>query len=293
MSREYTMYLVDAFTSTPYYGNPAGVVLVDYQLAEEEMQKIAKEINVSETAFVESLDREEFRVRFFTPVEEVDLCGHATIATFHTLAKKGYIHSIPMGEKSVFQHTKAGRLEVKLYYNFGRIQKVIMEQAEGEDFGPVQNIPLLLEAIGLEKEDLGLEGLPLIPRKCSTGLKDMFVPVKNQEILSKITLNVEKSIELSKVEDAFSIHAFTEKEGFFYQRNFCPILGINEEAATGTSTGALLFYLQKEGIFMDSTLQAKQGLEMGRPSDIFAKYENNKIYVGGEAAIVLEGIIHV
>lgn len=293
MSRQYTVYLVDAFTTKKYSGNPAGVVLHEGDLSEKEMQKIAREINVSETAFVESLDKEEFQVRFFTPVEEVDLCGHATIATFYTLGSKGYIHGINKGVKTIYQHTKAGKLAVRLRYHKGSLQDVTMEQSPGEDFGPVENMELLAEAMGISVEYLGFPQGNIPPRKVSTGLKDMMVPVKSRKVLSSITLNKEAAISLSKKEDALSIHAFVQDGTHWYQRNFCPILGIDEEAATGTSTGAMLHYLLTQGVLKNPEVRARQGLEMNRPSDILAMEEKGTIYVGGKAAVVIEGVIHV
>ncbi len=97
------IFQVDAFTDKSFRGNPAGVVPDARLLTAEQMQKIANEMNLSETAFVIPVNDELFQVRFFTPICEVDLCGHATIATFFLLAKKGYIKSIQNGIKTVYQ----------------------------------------------------------------------------------------------------------------------------------------------------------------------------------------------
>jgi PhzF family phenazine biosynthesis protein len=106
---------IDAFTKTPFQGNPAGVVLRAEGFTSEQMQRIAREMNLSETAFVvKRRDGRIFSVRFFTPGKEVNLCGHATIATFHALAETGEIPpSTPYTE--VIQETKVGRLPVRIY----------------------------------------------------------------------------------------------------------------------------------------------------------------------------------
>ena len=84
-------YVVNAFTDKPFNGNPAGVVLEADDLNRNLMQKIAAELKCSETAFVSTSKNATFRVHFFSPLKEVDLCGHATIATFYTMAKSGIL----------------------------------------------------------------------------------------------------------------------------------------------------------------------------------------------------------
>ena len=111
---EINIYQVDAFSDKPFGGNPAGVVPDAKQLSYDDMQNIAKEMNLSETAFVIPIDKNNYQVKFFTPIKEVDFCGHATIGSFYTLAHKGYLPPIYNGIK-VYQETKAGRLAVEIF----------------------------------------------------------------------------------------------------------------------------------------------------------------------------------
>ncbi|WP_281417138.1 PhzF family phenazine biosynthesis protein [Clostridium mobile] len=126
---EKIIYQVDAFTEVLYGGNPAAVVLDARGLNEEEMLKIAKEMNLSETAFVFPSDNDttEYTLRFFTTTGEVDLCGHATIASFFLLGTKGLIQG-NNNVKVVRQKTKAGILPVELFFNNNRVQRVLMTQ---------------------------------------------------------------------------------------------------------------------------------------------------------------------
>lgn len=293
----YTFYLTDAFTNTPLQGNPAGVVLSDDHLKTEDMQKIAEELKQSETAFIKRLDKDIYEVRFFTPVEEVDLCGHATIATFWVKGAKGYIESIENGRKIIIQHTKAGALPVYLDYRNNELQKVTMEQPEVQYFGNCKNIDKLVQALGIKQEDIGIEGCELPLEYVSTGIKDLMIPVKSKEILNNIQPNFALMEELSKEENFYSYHVFTGEFPLLevYQRNFCPILGIDEESATGTSTGALLAYLDKAGVLKKKSIVANQGIEMGRPSVIYASIEEidgkEKILVGGQATTFIEGVL--
>ena len=106
------IYQVDAFSDVPFGGNPAGVVPSAEGLNDTQMLSIAKEMNLSETAFIFPLKNNEanYEVRFFTPTQEVDLCGHATIASFFTLASKGII-TAESNVKILKQKTKAGILK--------------------------------------------------------------------------------------------------------------------------------------------------------------------------------------
>ncbi len=290
---EYKFFIVDAFTNKAYQGNPAGIVIDQGELQEEDCLKIARELKMSETAFIERLDKDDYRIRYFTPVEEVDLCGHATIASFYLLASYQYIEGLEEGTKQVLARTKAGNLPIFLDYKREKIDKVTMVQARPEEGGFVRDLEKIGPLFGISPEDLGFEGLEA--EKISTGIMDLMLPLKNRQALEKLQADREKIIAFSKEEEVYSIHAFTLDGDWVYQRNFSPILGIDEEAATGTSTGALFHYLAKHRGLED--LQAKQGLEMGRESKLYASYREVKgekrITVGGQAAIVGEGVLHV
>ena len=122
--------VVDAFTETPFAGNPAGVVLDAEGLTESEMQLVAREIHHSETAFVvgKDLPDADFHVRFFTPVTEVDLCGHCDDGGLFPLAKEG--RSRKCGDTTlVSQKTKTGILPLKIEYGKKGIARVMMRQA--------------------------------------------------------------------------------------------------------------------------------------------------------------------
>ncbi|MDO5301418.1 MAG: PhzF family phenazine biosynthesis protein [Tissierellia bacterium] len=287
MSKEVQVYIADAFTGTPFGGNPAGIVIDQDQLDDREKQTLAAELKHSETAFLTELDTNIYRTDFFTPVEEVDLCGHATIASFYTLAKMGYIHGPEEGVLPVTQVTKAGKLKVYLHYKNGEVHWVEMAQPAAL-FGDKISVEKLSDTLDLPPSAIGLEGLE--PMIVSTGIRDVMVPVKERIWLESIKVDRERMIRQNEQDHFYSYHVFTMEDGVVYQRNFCPILEIDEEAATGTATGALLAYLNKfRGV---EELKAIQGLEMNRPSNISARYgSNGEIIVGGSAVIILSGVI--
>lgn len=292
------IYQVDAFSPEPFGGNPAGVVPDARGISEEDMQKIAKEMNLSETAFVIPIDKSNYQVRFFTPVEEVDLCGHATIATFYTLATMGYLAPSSEGIKTVYQETKAGRLQVDIYYENEEVTRVMMQQSTPKDLGNVKDIESLLKCFYLNKEDIGIGNEYAPPRIISTGLPDIMLPINSKEKLDNLKIDINKLIEISRELNVTGVHAFYLPEynsNVVYTRNFAPLVGINEEAATGTSNGALIYYLKSQGYVKGNEIVSIQGESMNRPSRIYCCIEDRNgtynVRVGGVARIVMEGIM--
>lgn len=295
---EVNIYQVDAFSDKPFGGNPAGVVPDAGELSDDDMQNIAKEMNLSETAFIIPIDKNSYQVRFFTPVKEVDLCGHATIGTFYTLAHKGYLPSIYNGVKKVYQETKVGKLAVEIFFNNGEIEKVVMEQATPKDLGVAKDMESLLDCFNIHKSQVGIEGKFVFPKIISTGLPEILLPIKDKDALDNLKVDFNKLANISRRSNVIGVHAFylpkkdSEK---VYTRNFAPLVGINEEAATGTANGSLIYFLKKERYVGKNKIVSIQGETLGRPSKIYCIIDegNGKcvVKVGGQARIVLEGII--
>lgn len=274
---EYKVYRVSSFTKTVEGGNPAGVILNADSLNEISMLEIASRMGYSETAFISKSKVADYKVRFFTPVEEVDLCGHATIATFNLLRD---LDILSCGTYT--QETKAGILKIIINEN-----DVFMEQ----------NKPVFADRLSLDEISscfkssilTDIEDRPI--QIVSTGLRDIMLPVKSLGILNELKPKFEKITILSKKYDASGIHAFTEDtitNANATCRNFAPRYGINEESATGTSNGALACYLNWYNNKTNSKYLFKQGDSMDKPSEIKVelKYNNytiDKVYVGGNA----------
>ncbi|HIW05960.1 MAG TPA: PhzF family phenazine biosynthesis protein [Candidatus Ignatzschineria merdigallinarum] len=290
------VFQVDAFTDQPFAGNPAGVVPEAGGLSRIERQKIANEMNLAETAFIEQLDDHYFDVKFFTPIEEVDLCGHATIASFYILASKGYIKPLEKGVKKVIQRTKIGELSVYITYENSLPSMVYMEQAAPQRFGNVINLEQLLDAFSLQKEEIGINGHEIGPEIVSTGLRDILIPVKSEAILDRLKMNKDALMAVSKENKVIGAHIYTVKEhthNVIKARNFAPIVGVDEEPATGTSNGALIYLLADEQIITDNKILVHQGESLGRESLIYCEIKDQAILVGGTAKISLEGILSI
>ena len=284
-------FIADAFSEELFGGNPAGVVVLEKEgkwLSEETMVKTAAELRYSETAFVMPLADGTFRTRYFTPAAEVDLCGHATIATFTVLREAGLI-----GLGTYVNHTMAGDLEIRVSET-----SVLMEMGAPEIKGEITSDEELARLYGIMGlPDYHVHTKALYPKMVSTGLPDIMMPVADEAALDAITPDFPALTQLSKDYNVVGVHAFCqakEENITAHARNFAPLYDIDEEAATGTSNGALTYYLRSFDL-----LAAKdeacivQGEKMGRPSVIRTSIDGEKIMVGGSAVILAEGNINL
>ncbi|MEN9389015.1 MAG: hypothetical protein RLY61_99, partial [Candidatus Parcubacteria bacterium] len=216
-----TVYLLKSFGVDETGGNPAGVVLNTENLSDNQKKDIARKVNLSETAFVEKSHNADYKVRFFTPTEEVDLCGHATIATYSLLFQKSLIKP---GQYT--QELKAGVLGIEIRDD----GMVIMEQSVPK-FAEKIEPDEITEIFG---ESIVVDQLP--PQVVSTGLRDILLPIKTREQLYSLKPNFERMSALNKKTMSIGFHAFTldtmDPQSIAHCRNFAPLYGIEEESAT-------------------------------------------------------------
>lgn len=278
-----TPFILDAFTQIPFGGNAAGVVLLDAEYPpESEMKALAARLGFSETAFVRPLPDGSVQLRYFTPTDEVELCGHATVASFHLLTLRG----ITQAGQSVLAHTKAADINVDIRED----SSVWLDMAPPQELGELtdEDCAALYAMYGLTEADAGA----LRPAMVSSGLPDIMMPVKNRDTLAALKPDMAAIAALSKKLDVTGVHVFTlGGDGVTaYVRNFAPLYGIDEEAATGTSNGALSFYLYRRSLLRpDRVNRFIQGEAMGRPSEIqsilYDRGGEVTVRVGGHAVL--------
>ena len=280
-------YIVDAFTDTAFGGNPAGVVLLGLDApfpSEKLMQQVAAELTYSETAFVQQNGPTSFTVRYFTPCSEVDVCGHATIATFGLMHKLGMIGTDVVCE----DHTLAGTLEVKVG------EQVMMQMVHPQVIVPLIDVDYLHDIMAcngnVDWNDMPVEVI-------STGLPDIIMPVGSVEGLQALKPDMDALTELSRELNVLGVHAFALSDDGYtaHVRNFAPLYGVPEESATGTANAALNYYLYRRAIVKhDQECRFKQGEAMGRPSEVVTTMrKDGLVYVGGHSAIVASGELMV
>ena len=280
------IFICDAFSSEIFKGNQAGVVILEEKEeypTETLMKNIAAELKHSETAFVKKIDNKKFKIRYFTPIEEVELCGHATISVFSALRE---LKLITNGK--YIAETLAGNLEIIVDKDF------IWMDMSSPKIEYIFNLDEIKEIYSAFNLDIAQAQKNLIPKIVNTGLSDIIIPIKNKEVLDNFIMNKEKVIELSKKYKVVGAHLFTldkNKKVTAFCRNIAPLVGIDEECATGTSNGALTHYLEDYGIISTKDINTFiQGESMGRTSTILSRYKEDgmTIQVGGNAVISFE-----
>jgi trans-2,3-dihydro-3-hydroxyanthranilate isomerase len=292
---ERRFYTLDVFTTTRFEGNPLAVVTDGDGLSQEAMLAVAREMNLSETVFVQkpTEDRALARLRIFTTREELKLAGHPVIGTWFLLAELGVVPA-QEGGVHVLQQTGAGVLPVEIRFKDGRPQRVTMTQKDAT-FRPAKlNKKALASALGLLPKDFDPK---LEPEYVSTGIFNLMVPLRNRAALAKIAMNM---VELRKLlgKSATMAYCFAGSEnGKAFSRGMLP-WELYEDAATGSAAGALGAYLVKHGKLSPAqTLNILQGEEMGRPSRIEVEVTQNgkKLVprVSGAAVKVFEGTIQI
>lgn len=279
------LYVVDAFTTQRFSGNQAGVVLLspgeDFP-AEEVMRALAGELKHSETVFVKPLEGGGFHLRYFTPADEVDLCGHATVAAFTALRERA---GLPCGEYPV--RTLAGDISIGVAEG-----SVWMDMAAPRVLRrfTTEELPALYAAYGLTVDD---KPGGLSPAVVSTGLADILLPVTSGA-LDRAVQDRAEVLRLSEGYDVVGFHLFCpDGEHTARCRNFAPRYDIDEEAATGTSNGALTWLLYEADRIKEGEENSfLQGQAMGKPSLIRSRLtlEEGKprIRVGGPAVVNLK-----
>lgn len=282
------IYVTSAFSKNNSGGNKAGVVLEKACLIRAQKMKIAEKLGYSETAFVSDSDTADFKLEYFTPAEEVPLCGHATIATFAALQKLNRLD-----KENYTIETKAGVLKIQI-----KKDGLIFMEQNCPIYFEVLNPNLLFECMDLHYID---QKLPI--QIVSTGLKDIMLPINSLEHLEKLQLNAkafEAIAKLSREKDAVGIHAFaiTEENGITATvRNFAPLYGINEESATGTANCALACYLFKYYKKMPQYV-FEQGYHLGEASQITVKMDYHgdcidSVSVGGYGYLICKKTLQV
>ncbi|RED54910.1 PhzF family phenazine biosynthesis protein [Cohnella lupini] len=297
--KQLEIYHIDAFTDVSFGGNPAGVIPEAGSLTTEEMQKIAGELNLPESVFLLPPSRPDadYRVRYFTPTEEINFCGHATVALSWLLAEKyGYLEK---GDRVALE-TNVGLVPVEWIIENNRLARVSMTQLPPRTQEIDISIERVAELVGIHPGDVD-DRYPI--RLGSTGNWHLFVPVRTRSAIDSATPQLKELGRMNKELQVSTTHLFTfDMHGEFdlYTRDFAPAIGIAEDPVTGAANGALAGYLYLEGILpeMEQTrLKVGQGHAIGRPGTLYITVTPQetapRIEVAGSAVITIEGLITI
>lgn len=297
MKNTYKIYQIDSFSNKKFFGNPAGVVYKADGLTEVDMQRIARELNNSETAFIFSSDSKEYdvHVRFFTPLREVPICGHATIAAHYVIALENNFKE----KTCIRQKTGAGILPVEIE-PIDNSYNVIMTQGKVE-FGDIidgKNLDRLVSALGIDNDDLIKEAPVQI---VSTGHSKVMIGIKDYKQLHNLRPDMKELNKLSDIINCNGYFVFTfdskEKDILLKGRMFAPAIGIEEDPVTGNANGPVGAYIVKYNLVKiendNLNFSAKQGMSIDREGTINVNVhiENSepvKVQVSGTATVVFK-----
>jgi len=303
--RTLKFYQADVFTLQPFGGNPVAVIPDAKGLTDDELQQIAREMNVSETVFVfPPTDKAAVvRLRIFTPTQEIPFAGHPVLGTFFVLAELGLIRAKEPVTR-VLQECNIGLFPVDLHAKEGRVVRVVMSQPKPEFLGAIEETEDLYKvagALGLPKYAIAEAKWPI--EVVSTGLPVLIVPVRSLTAVRSIRPDASAITDVCRRFGANGIMVFTtvtvEPYATVHTRMFAPSIGIFEDPATGSASGALGAYLVQNGVVEvgpTTEIIAEQGYEMDRPSRILIQVESDDdaiqdVKVGGHCVMVVEGTL--
>ncbi|MFW9788832.1 MAG: PhzF family phenazine biosynthesis protein [Candidatus Thorarchaeota archaeon] len=289
---------VDAFTDTPFGGNPAAVVLGADHVSEKTMYKIAREMNVRETVFISKSQVADFRFRYMTPKSEIGFSGHPTIAAFHALVQEGHIELIS-DVTMVRLETNTGVLDIEIVRNESTGRHEIQITHNKPQFMDTYDPKDYVEALGLSLADFHSPN-PL--QTVSTGTPHLMMPVSTSRSLDRIKPNWDRLKELQADSDYVSLSVFTrdtrEPTSDAQVRHFAPALGVYEDPVSGSGAGSLGSYLIRYGL-MEATypvtsIVVEQGHYVERPGKIFVEVRGDhegidQVKVSGTAVTVIKG----
>jgi trans-2,3-dihydro-3-hydroxyanthranilate isomerase len=290
----YEFLVVNSFTSLPFGGNPAAVFPNAENLSKDSMQRIAKQLNLVETVFITgtSLDQADFRLRYFTPNEELPVAGHPTIAAIRALIEVG---DIDLSQRKTFNIVTAAGKQAISIDGSNDDPVVVMKQPKPEYYPIIQDRQIIANILGITELDL-ISDLPIHP--INTGLGHIIVPVRSLKALMAIRRDIQPLRAICEQYGMREIQAFTfetyEEEADLHTRNICPREGI-EDPGCGIGNGALGAYLLKHRFKeqLNLHLKAEQGVVVNMPCliNIYGSYSKEEIdiAVGGSGIVMIKG----
>jgi trans-2,3-dihydro-3-hydroxyanthranilate isomerase len=280
-------YQVDVFTDHIFGGNPLAVFTEGQKFKEEDLQKIAREMNLSETTFIypSTKNESDFDVRIFTPSQEIPFAGHPTLGSAYVLRKYGATTKNPLR-----LNFKAGVISVSTEGD-----RSFMQHPPAQIRHELRPSKMIAEALGIQLSSLD-RNLPV--KVVTTGFPALFVPINSLSIINQIRINTQTLGKVLKPLEINMIYPFCREtlnpDNTVHSRAFAPSLGILEDPATGSVAGAMGAYWASLSNEVDMSLTIEQGYAMQRPSLIHVEVSNReiqKIRVGGQCHSVFTGLM--
>lgn len=292
------VYIVDAFATCRFGGTPIGVVPDANNMSKEDCQLIANELRVNLTAFVEPVDEDVFKTRYFTSKNELEASGQGSLALFYVLTNLGYIKAIENGVKLVYEVTRESKKKVYIYYKDYKIENLEIETSRPEIVNKAPDITNMLSAMSLSTADIGMPHKDAKAMVVNAEENTLVVPVKTREALYSYTIDEFKFKDAAKSLGVENVHLFCESEdGIYFVRNYTKDISFEEDGSSAYANAALQYYLIKNKLTTKLKAKMFQGETLNRPSRVQTRYLEDKdsafITVMGTARISLDGILNI
>lgn len=288
------MYQANAFTDKILEGSPIGIVPDAKKLREEDMKNIVKITNLNKIAFITDSTDECYSLRFFNSEQEVRSCDCATLASFYALAERGYIEEIEEGIVRVYECTEMGKRPIDIHFKDWEVEKVELCDQEPILISDDIDLNLLSQLLNINSEGIGLTDLNANPVVMFKGSKDMIVPVKTDEILNSIVVDIDKLKKHPLTHDLDKLYVFSidDEEMINY---ICFELIVKEECIYEETASGLIYYIKSNKIIKKDKFKYKNKSNKNRHSYMHCNISENKeeypIKIGGRASIYLEGVV--
>ena len=308
--KELALKQIDTFTTAPFRGNPAGIVLGADELDGVAMQRIAAEMATAETAFVQSTGSMTipWRARFFTPNCEYDFSGHSVIAVAYALVEEGLVE-LADGVTSLLVETKSGPVPIDIHFRSiasgvspgalpvevgghtaGFLERIMLSLGVSDHRDATVPLEEIADICGIDPFEVKRTGLPV--EVVRNGIVQLLVPVQHAEAVREMHPDLIRLMLMNQrigvdTTDIFTLDALNE-DAFTYSRHFSPATGLWEDIASGAGAASLASYLLRHGVITPRTMIMDQGNEIDSLARVFVEVEAEKdgkvpVRIGGLA----------
>lgn len=288
------MYQANAFTDKLFEGRPIGIVPDAKKLREEDMKNIVKLTNLNKIVFITDQEEGCYNLRFFNSEEEINACDCGTIASFYALAERGYIDGVEDGVVRVYECTEVGKRPIDIYFNDGDVNRVELCEQRPVSISDDIDLTVISRLLNIDSEDIGLINLDAKSEVMFKGSKNMIVPVKTNEILEDIVIDVEKIKMHPLMEGIDKLYAFSidNEEVINY---ICFDFTEKENCVYDDATSGLIYYIKKNKLLNKDHFMYKDKSFKHKHNYMHCEIIENKdgypIKIGGRATIYLEGVV--
>lgn len=288
------MYQANAFTDKLFEGSPIGIVPDARDLTEENMKRIVQITNLEKIAFITAGENDCYNLRFFNSQEEMVFCDCATVASFYALAERGYIKGVENGNIRVYECTEIGKKPIDIYFKDWEVDRVELCEQKPVVICNDLNLDKLSSLLKIDSSEIGISGFDIKPEITQKSLKDLIIPVKSNEALDKISINIDSMKSNPILKDIDNLYLFSiDQMDIINYVSFR--LSTKETCVSEDTTSDLMYYIKKNKLLDKDHFVYKNKSLKNKHNHMHCEIIENKdgfpIKIGGRASIYLEGVV--